>query len=123
MEYYRKIKTSDRLPANENYVVDNQMRQVWYAQNDGGTNGVKKGNWYHNNAAGYEIKVTVEWWLEETEEQPEVSDADIDKAALDHFFDVIKLSPNINADESKNDFTMGAKWMQKQLNKQNHGDK
>jgi len=60
------IAVSDRLPTGWEHVEvfpDPRDREhIYYAPIDGGTNGVKAGRWYLNDASGYDNEIRVTHW-------------------------------------------------------------
>jgi len=71
------IACADRLPDPSDHVQvfpDTHEPQTYnfYAHFNGGTNGVKAGNWYHNDETGYDHIITPTHWRRISRDEPSV---------------------------------------------------
>lgn len=69
------VACSDRLPGPCDHVevfpnARESQTYNFYAHYDGGTNGVKAGNWYHNDEAGYDHIIHPTHWRPINREAP-----------------------------------------------------
>lgn len=60
------IAVAERVPDDDREVLATDRGDAFfacYAPWDGGTNGVKKGNWYRNDEGGY-FRIVVTHWMD-----------------------------------------------------------